>query len=561
MLTRRMCSVALATLALAACSTTFGDGARPGGTRPAPRRPADRQPATAARGPALRAACGLPATQLRRLRRGYFPGRSPDIVAVPRAPNYFGGFTTYTHSGPWDYVQRVPLVLYGPGYVRRRGAVSLGEDVTVADIAPTLAELLGLEWPAARPGRPLLAALAPRRARPAPPRLVVTVVWDGGGTNVLRRWPGAWPTLRRLMREGTSILDAEVGSSPSVTPAIHATIGTGAFPEQHGIVDIPLRRAGRLVGSWDAKSPRNLRLATVGDLFDPTTDNEAEVVMLAENNWHLGMLGHGSRLEGGDRDVAVMVDEDGTLITNERYYALPPYLDDIEGFEEAVRAVDLSDGRLDSAWRGHELLDRPEEIRHTPVWARWQATLLEALVKREELGADAVPDLLFTNFKQIDLVGHDFNMLSPEVEEILRYSDDALAALVELLDRRVGRGRWVLVLTADHGQAPTPESTGAWPVAVQPLLDDLAHGLGLDAEELIEEERPGALWLHRRALVAAGGSERALAEAIVGYRLGDNVAPGRELPRAYRARASERLFAAAFPYRWMPQIWERCGPR
>ncbi|MDQ3619161.1 MAG: hypothetical protein M3391_03415, partial [Actinomycetota bacterium] len=68
------------------------------------------QPSTErAAGPAFETACNLPTKELQRLRRGYMPGRSPEIVVVPKEPNYFGGFTTWTHSGPWDYVQNVPV--------------------------------------------------------------------------------------------------------------------------------------------------------------------------------------------------------------------------------------------------------------------------------------------------------------------------------------------------------------------------------------------------------------------------------------------------------------------
>ncbi|HEX2235595.1 MAG TPA: alkaline phosphatase family protein [Actinomycetota bacterium] len=548
--------LALAVLA-AACSGTATEPS-PGSARSSPRASTPAEPT--ASGPAFRAACRLPVEQLRRLRRGYDPRRSPDLVLVPRAPNYFGGFSTYTHSGPWDYVQEVPLVLYGPGYVRARGEIDPDRVVTVADVAPTLAGLLGTPWPEGRPGEPLEEALVPAGKRPRPPRAAVVVVWDGAGRNVLARWPRAWPTLARLAREGTAVRGAEVGSSPSVTPAIHATIGTGAFPKQHGIVDIPLRRGDAVVGSWEGHSPRNLELATLGDLHDEATGDRAEVVMFAENNWHLGMLGHGAYRAGGDRDVAVMVEDDGRLVSNETFYSLPSYLSDLEGFDRAVRAVDAADGALDGLWMGHDLLDEPGEMRHTPVWLLWQSRILRALVEGEGLGRDDVPDLLVTNFKQIDLIGHDWNMLSPETRAAVAYSDDALADLVRLLDRRVGRGRWVLVVTADHGQSPAPSSTGAWPIGLSPLLEDLERRVDAPVADLVEDERPGAIWLDRDRLPREGVSARDLAEAALDYRIRDDRAALEAAPAGYAGRGRERVFSAVFPYAWMPQLWARCGP-
>jgi hypothetical protein len=58
-------------------------------------------------------ACALPEEQLARLWRGHHPIHSEDVTTVPLDPNYSGGFTVTSHSGPWDYVQTIPLVLYG----------------------------------------------------------------------------------------------------------------------------------------------------------------------------------------------------------------------------------------------------------------------------------------------------------------------------------------------------------------------------------------------------------------------------------------------------------------
>ncbi|MDQ4064913.1 MAG: hypothetical protein M3161_02585, partial [Actinomycetota bacterium] len=69
----------------------------------------------------VRAACDLPPKILERIARGLVTGRSADVHMVPRYPNFFGSFRVTTHSGPWDYLQRVPLVFYGPGYVAETG--------------------------------------------------------------------------------------------------------------------------------------------------------------------------------------------------------------------------------------------------------------------------------------------------------------------------------------------------------------------------------------------------------------------------------------------------------
>src|SRR5918995_2942575 len=171
----------------------------------------------------MKRSCELPVRYLELIRRGDFPGRSPDIAVVHAAPNFFGSFAVTSHSGPWRYLQKVPLLFYGPGFIRSQGEISLDREVTVADLAPTLADLLDVEWPDDREGRALEEVLVPREERPGRPKMILVVVWDGGGWNVLTRWPGAWHQVRNLMKEGTSVAGTSVGSSPSVTPAIHAS--------------------------------------------------------------------------------------------------------------------------------------------------------------------------------------------------------------------------------------------------------------------------------------------------------------------------------------------------
>ena len=501
----------------------------------------------------FRVACRQPLQHLVRIARGHYPGRSPDIVAVPRRPHMYATFDVTTHAGPWEYLQRVPLVFYGPGFVRPVGNVTIGREVTVADLAPTVAELLDFEMPPGTRGEPLEGLLEPhRRERP---RLVLVVVWDGGGRNVLNQWPDEWPHLAQLMQEGATITNAVVGSSPSVTPAVHATIGTGTFPAEHGIVDIFVRRGDDVTDAFEGQGPDKLIAPTLADLFDVSEQNEPKIAMVAERSWHLGMIGHGAGFEGGDKDVAVMDSIDGEgLMTTPAFYSLPSYLKNPPRLDDDVLAVDASDGEVDGEWLDHAVLGDIEEIRNSPAWTLYQGRVLRELIKRESFGTDAVPDLLFTNFKQIDEIGHIWNMFGPEMRDGLRYSDQVLGDLVGLLDREVGRGRYVIALTADHGVGPDPLRVGAWPIGQGELLADIARFAGTDADRLFEVKRPGGYWLHRNELDRVDVTIGEIATFLLDYSIGDNVADGAEVPKQYRDRLDERLFAASFPSNAIPQI-------
>lgn len=495
----------------------------------------------------LRSACTLPPEQLRRTIRGYYRGRSPELTFVSTAPNYFGNFkTTTTHSGPWPYVQRVPLVFYGPGFVRSQGELSVDRETTLADIAPTFAELLRTPFPDQRPGKVITGALLPRAERNGKPRLILTVVWDGGGWNTLQKWPGAWPNLKNLMEEGTSVADVTVGSNPSVTPAIHANIGTGSFPAAHGIVSIPQRRGGLIEDSWADHSPRNLLMQTLADMYDPRTDNRAKIGMLAEQDWHLGMIGHGAMLSKGDKDIAVLT-RTNPFETNASYYRLPSYIQHVPGFQADSKTIDKSDGNVNGRWLGHPLPSDHGTGFANPVWSLYQMRLLRKLLTEERFGKDKVPDLFYTNFKQIDEVSHAYFLQSTEMHDTIPYSDQALAALVRWMNEHVGKNRWVLAMTADHGVGPKFTKVGAWAVDMDELLIDVAIHFKVRVTELFQNQRPQGFWLNMSTMRRADISLEEMSNFLLDYRIRDNVHDGQAVREQYRDRLNEHLFDAAYP--------------
>ncbi len=64
----------------------------------------------------------------------------------------------------------------------------------------------------------------------------------------------------------------------------------------------------------------------------------------------------------------------------------------------------------------------------------------------------------------MDYVGHEFGPRSREIQDILIRLDKDLGNLFAHLDQKVGRGNYVVALSADHGVVPIPEDmqrTGA----------------------------------------------------------------------------------------------------
>ncbi len=109
------------------------------------------------------------------------------------------------------------------------------------------------------------------------------------------------------------------------------------------------------------------------------------------------------------------------------------------------------------------------------------------------LGQRSGTDVLAVSFSTLDLAGHSFGPASHEVQDVLAGLDQSLAVLFDYLDTKVGRDRYVVALTADHGVAPVPEqrmahgATGGRFATTQ-LRRALESGLGraLGAGEYIE---------------------------------------------------------------------------
>jgi hypothetical protein len=487
--------------------------------------------------------CSLPQEWLERTRRGYHAPRSGQIALLPRTPAYMAsGGSGWSHSGPWPYLQDVPLVFFGPGRVPAHGTVE--RPTEMADVAPTLARMMQFSAPGRFDGEALPETLSEEAG---PPKLILTIVWDGGGWNTLRRWPRAWPHLKTLMKGGVSYSDATVGSSPSVTPSVHTTLGAGVYPDKSGISGIPVRDEDGDIGDvfLHGESSRFLLVPTLAELWDERHDNEALIGMLGYEPWHLGMIGKGAERPGGDRDDALWLNvETNRWITNPAHYRLPDSVVTTPGLEEDLERLDRADGADDGAWGSLDAFDEPDRVEESPAFVAYHGRALRRMIARGGYGSDSLTDLLFTNFKQIDRLGHYFNMASDEVRQALAASDRELGATIAFLDERVGRGNYVVVVTADHGQQPDAAEIEGYGIDPGEVERDLDEAFG----PITQAVWPTEVFLDDDELAARGVGVAAVARWLGGYELRDNT---RRLDMLVSGsgvfEARDRLFELAVP--------------
>lgn len=486
------------------------------------------------------------------LRRGVYPGRSGElqlVLAPFNTSNYSHESMTLREDDPrsshamlWGYTERVPIVVYPPGLIS--GPRDFTERATLADVAPTTARLMGFDFEGPD-GEVLPGIEKPAR----PPKVVVTVVIDGGGWNVLRRWPGAWPNLRDLMRQGLVYRNATMGSFPSVTASAHATIGTGAFPRTHGISGHNMRYRGEIGKAWGVEGhadPSYLLSPTLADAWNEETKDRAWVGEIGYQVWHIGMIGRGGHRPLGRPVVAMYWDEDFTdhwQPQNPDLYRMPDGVPDRGELSKKLR-------RYFGEKRGADI-DRQggKKVCCSPPIIEYQGDVIETAFATEPIGRRGVTDLLYINFKAPDYTGHVYNMLSMQERTSLIAVDREIGRIRRILESQLP-GEFVLIVTADHGQCPLVDQAGGVRLDPIQLEQHINTDLGGSVFPLVEEVFPSEVFLSHRGLWDANLTVEEVAARLRRYRYGENIGPyvpeGVVIPKRRHRREFSGVFPAAY---------------
>ena len=96
-------------------------------------------------------------------------------------------------------------------------------------------------------------------------------------------------------------------------------------------------------------------------------------------------------------------------------------------------------------------------IEATPFGNELLEDFAERAVQHENLGRHDGTDILALSFSANDYAGHALGPDAPEIRDISIRTDRLLGKLMDFIDARIGTGKCLVVLTADHGVAPVPE--------------------------------------------------------------------------------------------------------
>ena len=328
------------------------------------------------------------------------------------------------------------------------------------------------------------------------PKLVVGIVVDQMRWDFLYKYQAKYGNggFKRLLNEGYSFNNVMIDYIPTVTALGHTSIYTGSVPSIHGIAgndwtdketgknvycttDETVNAVGTEAKKIGQHSPRNLWSTTITDQLGIATNFRSKVVGVS-------LKDRASILPAGHNPTAAFwFDETtGNFITSDYYLKeLPQWLNEFNKEENGKKLVsngwktllpisEYFESTEDNvAWENllgsaktptfpYENLAKDYDakkgvIRTTPFGNSLTLKMAEASINGYGMGEDNITDFLAINIASTDYVGHAFGPNSIEIEDTYLRLDRDLEAFFQQLDKKVGKGNYLVFLSADHGAA------------------------------------------------------------------------------------------------------------
>jgi len=326
------------------------------------------------------------------------------------------------------------------------------------------------------------------------PKLVVGIVVDQMRWDYLYRYYNRYGNdgFKRLINQGFSCENTFISHLPSYTAVGHSTIFTGAVPALHGIAgndwidqltgktmyctaDSTVQSVGN--EAEDGKmSPRNLLVSTITDELRLGTNFQSKVIGVS-------LKDRASILPAGHLANAAywFDDASGHFISSSYYMQQLP--DWVNGYNNSNRVGQLiekgwntlyplntyvnsdnDDRSYEGKFKGEVTSTFPHAIneiykqnkaslRSTPFGNALTLDFAKAALEAYQLGRGGSTDFLTINCASTDYVGHMFGPNSIEIEDTYLRLDQELASFFQLLDAKIGKGKYLVFLSADHGAA------------------------------------------------------------------------------------------------------------
>lgn len=332
------------------------------------------------------------------------------------------------------------------------------------------------------------------------PKLVVGIIVDQMRQEYLYRFKDRFVEggFKRFSEQGFMLTNGHYNYIPTYTGPGHASVYTGTTPATHGIIanEWYNRQLGKFIYCAEDStvtnvggtaengkiSPRNLLTTSITDELRFATAKRAKVVGIAIKD-------RGASLPAGHTGDAYWYDSsNGEFMTSTYYYStatLPKWVSDFN-------AKKLPDSYLKQTWNPLFPINTyknslPDDnafegifvgktsptfpyhldslkssnggyglISSTPYGNSLTLDFSYAAIEGEKLGQRDETDFLAVSFSSPDYIGHRFGPSSVEVEDNYLRLDQELAKFFDYLDKKIGKGQYLVFLSADHAVAEVP---------------------------------------------------------------------------------------------------------
>lgn len=334
---------------------------------------------------------------------------------------------------------------------------------------------------------------------PQKPTLVVMFLVDQLRADILDKYGDLFTGgFRRIRAEGYSYTNATHEHAVTETAVGHASLSTGVYPNRHGIVSNQwyAKREGKWVLLSNVNDP-NVKIVGAPNLpgvspyyllrtglADWITAADPKSIIASVSGKDRGAIQMAAHTKGF---VYWFEPTTGRFVTSTWYRPADP--DWISSFNNSLQRY-----RSDTVWAStvpRSMLSRSNrdtiategdgvhtffphkfgsESTANAFWQWWSSTpdldaatidLAETMVTSLGLGRDNSPDFLNISASATDRVGHAYGPGSREQLDNLLRLDRELGAFFDFLDKTVGKGKWTIMLTADHGVLDSPEDLQA----------------------------------------------------------------------------------------------------
>ena len=340
------------------------------------------------------------------------------------------------------------------------------------------------------------------------PRLVLLIAVDQFRYDYLERFSDLFGPngFRRLLRDGASWTQSNYDHIPTYTAPGHATMLTGAYPAETGIVgnEWPDRATGKNVSSVSdttvtslggapnepAASPKRLMSSTVGDELRLVTNDRSKVIGISIKD-------RAAILPAGRHANAAywFSGNNGNMVSSTYYFNdLPSWVVSFNNSHPADKYFGKKWERLlpESEYLKRAGADAPpwenigniagdtntfphtvtggatgagkafyNALDFTPFSNDLLVSFTEQAITSEQLGQDDDTDVLSVSFSANDYVGHRYGPYSQEMMDVTLRVDQQIGALLDFVNAKVGLSNSIVIFTADHGVAPIPEHAAA----------------------------------------------------------------------------------------------------